>query len=233
MEDNLKERKKGKISRRKFIENIAIGGALFLFEGIGMVSLSFGKDGTYSMIIVEYNKCAGCRTCETVCSAANHKIKIGGVDYPGLGNPNLSNIRVYSYNPDTFVPNVCQFCEDSPCVNACPSPIDKKTGKKALSKDEVLGNIIYNPSVCMHCGNCARACKEKSAGVIIFDEQERRPTGMCTLCGGDPQCVKYCPYGALHFVKGKVKRKFYKMKPDKIAEILAREWYKGKGGKVQ
>ncbi len=232
--EELKQEKRKTISRKKFIENVAIGGALFLFKGVGMVSLSFGKDGSYSMIIVEYEKCAGCRTCETVCSASNHPIRIAGKEYPGLGNPYLANIKVYSYNPDTFVPNVCQFCTDSPCVDACPSPINKKTGKKALSKDTVLGNIVYDPTVCMHCGNCARACKEKSAGVIIFDEVNRRPTGMCNLCGGDPQCVKYCPYGALHFVKGKIdKRRFYKMKPDKIAEILAKEWYKGKGGKVQ
>ena len=45
----------------------------------------------------------------------------------------------------------------------------------------------------------------------------------CDLCGGDPQCVKYCEFGALEFVDADevayIKRK---TGADKLAEALKR-----------
>ncbi len=219
--------KKKSLTRRKFLKDVAIGGATLIFGDFALVSFGFSKDKkSFHMIVVNYNRCAGCRTCETVCSAFNHQLNIDGKKVLGIGNPFLSNIRVYSYNPDFFVPNVCQFCDDTPCVNACPAPKDSK-GRKALYKDEKLGNIVNDPKRCLRCGNCARACKKFGAGVIIPNPETNRPERMCTLCGGDPQCVKECPYGALQFITGKMRPKYYKMSPDRIAEDYIKELYKG------
>ncbi len=218
-----------KISRKEFIEK-TLKTAVALAAGSNLFSFTVGEDGTFYGIIVNYNLCTGCRTCEIACSSFHNKMVINGKVYPGLPQPERARIRVFSYNPDLFIPTMCQFCKDSPCVNSCPSPVDKKTGKKALSKNKKFGNIIFNSSVCLHCGNCYRACKEKSVGIIRFDEENKQPYGFCDLCGGGPQCVKQCPYGALKFIKGKVKRKYYKMPADLIAKELSKKFYKGLGG---
>jgi carbon-monoxide dehydrogenase iron sulfur subunit len=42
---------------------------------------------------------------------------------------------------------------------------------------------------------CVRACP---SGAMGFDKKEKL-ADKCDLCGGDPECVKHCFYGALEF----------------------------------
>ena len=214
-------------TRRDFIKKTALGGtALFVFGNFGVLRLAkviAGEEPAYSMIIVDYDKCTGCRTCETVCSSYNHKQKVQGEMLPGLGNPHYSNIRVYGFNPDADVPAVCAMCPDNPCIDACPVSRDPKTGRKALYREDKTLTIKNDLERCIGCGSCADACR---VGVIIPNPETNKPERMCTLCDGDPQCVKYCPYGALSYVKVNTDREFYAMKPDKIARELIKGWYK-------
>lgn len=219
----------GNFSRREFMRNLAVGGGVILFSGFGYHSLltkGYGKDVAYSMILVDYSKCTGCRTCEAVCSSFNHRKVVKGENLPGLGNPHLSNIRVHSYNPDVDVPNVCAMCVDNPCIEACPVSPDPETGRKALYRDDATQAVKNDPDRCIACGECAEACKESKRGVIIPNPETNRPERMCTLCDGDPQCAANCPYGALSHVKGKLEGQYYGMNPDKIAEMLIKNWYK-------
>lgn len=210
-------------SRRDFMKTAVGGGAMVLLGQFGVFRLAAsakeGEAASLSMILVDYSKCTGCRTCETVCSAYNHKQTVNGETLNGLGNPDLANIRVYGYNPDVDVPAVCAMCPDTPCVEACPVDPDPKTGRRALYREKTIKN---DPERCIACGSCAEACR---VGVIIPDAKTSKPEHMCTLCGGDPQCVKYCPFEALSQVKVDTGRKFYAMKPEQIAEKLIAEWY--------
>ncbi|MEA3343614.1 MAG: 4Fe-4S dicluster domain-containing protein [archaeon] len=219
-------------TRRDFIKKMAIGGGAIIFFGnLGLLQLSckrLGQAGechAYSMILVDYSKCTGCRICETVCSAYNHTQKVNGKVLPGLGNPFYSNIRVYSFNPDVDIPAVCAMCPDNPCINACTVPFDPKTGKKALYRDDKTSAIKNDPNRCIGCGSCAEACSEQSAGVIVPNLETNKPEGMCNLCGGDPQCVKYCPYGALSLVEVSPDEEFYRMPSELIAKEWTKRWY--------
>jgi len=221
-----------KSTRRDFIKNMAIGGGAVIFFGnFGLLQVSckrLGQGGnglSYSMILVDYSKCTGCRTCETVCSAYNHKQKVSGKVLPGLGNPFCSNIRVYSFNPDVDIPAVCAMCPDNPCIKACPVLPDPKTGRKALYRDEKTLAIRNDLNRCIGCGSCAEACSARGVGVIVPNAETNKPERMCTLCGGNPQCVRYCPYGALSLVKVNPDREFYQTPPDKIAKELTKRWY--------
>jgi len=223
-------------SRREFLKMAAGGMGGVLIAGRYLVRALYGRparDSTqtppekmvYSMIVVDFNKCTGCRTCETVCSSFNHKVQIGGKELLGLGNPALANIRVYPYNPDVDVPVNCLMCEDAPCIEACPVEPDPQTKHRALFREGKLPILHNDPARCIGCGSCAEACKLKRVGAIVPNRETNKPERMCTLCGGDPQCVRYCPYGALsHIVEG-TPGQHYGFSPDKVAKALAKLWY--------
>lgn len=212
-------------SRRRFMKTALGGGAMVMFGPFGVLRLSRATEGKLeglSMIVVDYTKCTGCRTCETVCSAFNHKLTINGELLKGLGNPDLANIQVHPYNPDVDVPAVCAMCPDTPCIEACPVDPDPATGRRALYREAKNQAITNDAERCISCGSCAEACR---VGVIRQNIETDRPEHMCTLCGGDPQCVKHCPFGALSYVKVDTDREFYGQRPEQIAEQLIEKWY--------
>ena len=212
-------------SRRNFMKAAFSSGAMIFLGQFGVFRLTMaqqGEENSLSMIIVDYSKCTGCRTCETVCSAFNHPEEVNGELLKGTGNPYLSNIKVYAFNPDVDVPAVCAMCPDNPCVEACPVDPDPSTGHRALYRDSKTMTITVDPNRCIGCKSCAEACR---VGVIVPQPETALPERMCTLCNGDPQCVKYCPFGALSHVKVDISKEFYGMKPGQIAEKLIKEWY--------
>lgn len=166
------------VSRREFIKGIGIGaGAIVLFTqfGIHAVAWADSKKPVLKMVLADYGKCTGCRTCEAVCSSYNRPVTLNGEKMPGLGNPRYSNIRVESFNPEVDVPNVCAMCADTPCVNACPVEPDPGTGRRALYRDEVTHTLSNDADRCIGCGSCAEACAEKRTGVIRLDSQMGKP----------------------------------------------------------
>jgi anaerobic carbon-monoxide dehydrogenase iron sulfur subunit len=216
------------ITRREFVRRVGIwGGALFLSGRLGVHAAAWAELGkpVLKMVLVEYGKCTGCKTCEAACSSHNKPVTINGESLPGLGNPYYSNIQVESFNPDVDIPNVCAMCADTPCINACPVDPDLKTGRRALYRDESTQTIRNDSSRCTGCGSCAEACGTKRTGVITLNPQTGKPERICTLCDGDPQCVKHCPFDALMYVEVRSDGKFYGFAPEKIAAELANSWY--------
>jgi Fe-S-cluster-containing hydrogenase component 2 len=222
-------RKETFFARRDFLKVTALaGGSLVLLGRFGVLGAAWAGagDSVLKMVLVDFEKCTGCRTCETVCSSFNRKVKVGGETLAGLGNPFYSNIWVHRFNPEVDVPIVCAMCPDSPCVNACPVEPDSKTGRRALYRDENTGTIQNDPRRCIACSSCVEACANQRTGIIRMDPQRDKPMGFCTLCGGDPQCVKLCPFEALSLVEVRKDRKFYGLGPDRIAAQLTKDWYK-------
>ena len=216
------------LTRREFIKGMGIGGGAIVLLGqfgIHAVAWADSRNPVLKMVLVDYGKCTGCRTCEAVCSSHNRPLTIEGEKAPGLGNPRYSNIRIESFNPEVDIPNVCAMCADTPCVNACPVEPDPKTGRRAIYRDKTSHTIHNDPDRCIGCRSCAEACSAQRTGVISPDSATGRPQRMCTLCGGDPQCVKRCPFEALSYVEVRADRKFYGLGPDKIAAELAMNWY--------
>ena len=214
-----------KYTRRHFLQDIALGGGgLVVLGTFGFRILKDNKNHLIKAISINFEKCAGCRTCETACSAFNHPITINGEKMNGLGNPHLSNIKVYHFNPDIDIPTTCAICPDSPCINACPVSHDLITGRKALYRDENL-TIKNDLDRCIGCMQCAKACEDLRGGVIHPNSETDRPQGMCTLCDGNPQCVQNCPFGALEYIEMPADRDLVNLAPAKIAEKLINELY--------
>jgi len=214
-----------KYTRRHFLQNMALGaGGLVVLGSYGFRIYIDREHNLIKAISVDFEKCAGCRTCETACAAFNHPINLEGEKLNGLGNPHLSNIKVYHFNPDVDVPVTCAICNDAPCIEACPVEPHPTTGRKALYRDTNM-TIKNDKDRCIGCTQCAQACKEMRAGIIHPNPKTNMPERMCTLCDGNPSCVENCPFGALDFLEMPANRELNRLAPEKIAERLIQQFY--------
>lgn len=67
----------------------------------------------------------------------------------------------------------------------------------ALQIDPKTGARVIDPEKCVGCGECMAACPWN---MIVHNEEADKNT-KCDLCGGDPQCVKYCPASAIKYIQ--------------------------------
>ena len=117
--------------------------------------------------------CSGCMVCEIVCSMKHWNII----------NPKKSGIRIEKKSVTEDIPHVCSHGKECnlECVDACKFDAMK-----------VNDGIVYvDYENCVGCGACERACPLNA--VWIFDKKAYK----CDLCGGEPQCVKFCSQNAL------------------------------------
>jgi carbon-monoxide dehydrogenase iron sulfur subunit len=118
------------------------------------------------------SQCTGCRICELVCSFFHYKIF----------NPSLSRIKVITDESELLdFPVTCRHCLDPTCQSVCPT--------QAISRNNQQGVNQIDEELCVGCGECVSACP---FGAIFIPLGEKAPI-CCDLCGGEPQCVKYCP----------------------------------------
>ena len=134
-------------------------------------------------IVVNPDRCTGCKICELVCSFKHH----------GEFNPSKSRIKVNIFPKEAFFyPNVCSQCVEAWCAKICPA--------SALKRNEKTGVIELQVTRCVGCKMCMQACP---FGVMGFDS-EKGVSDKCDLCGGEPECVKYCFYNALQYKEPEV-----------------------------
>jgi len=135
------------------------------------------------MLVVNPNLCTACRICELVCSFKCH----------GEFNPAKSRIKITFLPRDFFYyPNVCSQCTDAPCVKVCPV--------NALKRISDISIVELDKSRCIGCKLCMQACP---FGAMGFNTEEG-VSEKCNLCEGDPECVKYCFFGALEYKEPEV-----------------------------
>lgn len=132
-------------------------------------------------IRVNKNNCSGCKLCVMNCSFWHFDVTA----------PHLSRIRIIGTEATaTFKPTLCHQCIRRYCIESCPT--------HALSINEITGAIDVNRQLCTLCGECVEACIYDA--IYISKDPEGQPILMvCDLCGGDPQCVKYCRLDAIAF----------------------------------
>jgi anaerobic carbon-monoxide dehydrogenase iron sulfur subunit len=131
------------------------------------------------VLVVDQQKCTGCRQCEAVCS----------IFHNGASNPGRSRIRVLKLDEIGFcLPMSCQNCEKPHCTEVCPA--------KACHRDLPTNKVIIDKKKCIGCKTCILACP---FGAPSFDSVEH-VTIKCDFCDGAPQCVAFCETKAIDYV---------------------------------
>ena len=120
--------------------------------------------------------CLGCGSCVSVCSIFHE----GAVD-EALARISLER-RIFSIE---YLVHFCRQCHHAECYYACP--------EGAINVDQKTGARVIDESLCTGCRSCIEACP---FDMISFSD-ERNVALKCDFCGGEPQCVKFCPTGAL------------------------------------
>lgn len=134
--------------------------------------------GEQKYMLVDYNKCTGCRLCTLVCSLIK----------TGTCNSARARIRVADWKEKGFiVPLVCQDCAEPICMTACK--------EQAIIRDLKTGAITIAREKCTNCKRCIMVCP---FGGPSFDPVAKEVV-LCDHCGGNPACVDVCSRGALKY----------------------------------
>lgn len=101
------------------------------------------------VLMIEYEKCVSCRTCEMACSAKH----LGAV------NRFQSRISVIKWGMEgEGIPIACSHCESAPCQAICPVT--------AITREQPLGRVTVDHDKCIGCRMCVAVCP---FGAITFD----------------------------------------------------------------
>ncbi len=162
-------------------------------------------------MVIDLKRCIGCNACTLACKQENGTPE--GIHYARVIT---REIGTYPKTRRTFLPVLCNHCDDAPCAQACPS------GATWIRND---GLVMVEREKCIGCRACAVACpymnrhfieKELLAHgygsdglspyeAVKFAEFEEGTMTKCTLCahrvdqGLEPACVVTCPTDARIF----------------------------------
>jgi Fe-S-cluster-containing dehydrogenase component len=98
-----------------------------------------------------------------------------------------------------FIGIHCAHCDTPLCMASCPA--------EAIKKDEKTGMVTIDNLKCIGCRTCIVACPVSNP----WYDEVRKTVYKCDLCGGDPQCVKFCPTAAIQYIPREKARELVKL----------------------
>lgn len=151
--------------------------------------------------LIDLKKCTGCYDCQVAC-----KDEHCGNDWSPYAKPQPTIGQFWMHVTEqergqrphvkvTYLPVLCQHCDDAPCAKACASD--------AISQRED-GIVIVDPEKCTGCKACVNACPFDA----VFFNDELNIAQKCTGCShlvdrgwpiSEPRCVNNCHTGALSY----------------------------------
>lgn len=149
------------------------------------------------MLVHHSERCVGCRRCEIACTISHD-----GKDQPSIARVKVQRNRRFGpegprvgfgrgeglFGNFRVIADTCLQCPHPvSCMTACP--------EGAIGVDPTTGARVIDANKCVGCQTCLKACPW---AMTSFDKETKKAT-KCDLCGGDPQCVKWCPSGAMQY----------------------------------
>ena len=145
-------------------------------------------------IIIDQDKCDGCKNCSIACMQAHREEKNNSrgtvYDLDLLDLKNEARHTIVRNGKGGYNPVFCRHCAVPDCVGACMSG--------ALKKEDATGHVQYDEKRCGTCFMCVMSC---TYGNIKPDKASRTKILKCDFCkeeNEDPNCVKSCPKKAIH-----------------------------------
>lgn len=141
-------------------------------------------------ILVETDRCTGCKSCELACAAA-HSASGDLIGAVLKGERPVRRVHVETNGERTLnMPIQCRQCRDPKCASAC------MTG--AMHLDDETGLVLNREEKCVGCWMCVMACPY---GVIAPSEEQKVAIkcDQCLSIGHEPACVRACPTKAFSF----------------------------------
>jgi anaerobic carbon-monoxide dehydrogenase iron sulfur subunit len=122
--------------------------------------------------VIDVDRCVGCQSCMFGCTL---RLGEGGLASSCIWVHSRGGVR------QGFTVIVCRACPDPPCSRVCPTDaLPVRDG----------GGVRLQASLCIGCGNCARACP---FGAVLWNVENNKPQ-ICVYCG---YCAAYCPYDVI------------------------------------
>jgi len=141
-------------------------------------------------ILVHFEKCTGCKSCELAC-AVEHSVSKNLMQ--AIFEPRPPRHRIYVEAVGSKpVPVHCHHCEEAPCEKACISG--------AIRTEMQRGAVVLLGQKCIGCWSCVMVCP---VGVIGRQHNGHSVAFKCDRCPDrdTPACVAGCPTHALEFVE--------------------------------
>lgn len=125
-------------------------------------------------LILDAEKCTGCKICELACSARHQRVF----------NPKKAHLKIIGTHTKTVIQKQlksCTLCLD--CVKNCPVEAITFNGKW----------LVVDGELCTGCGQCVNTCPE---GIIYLKNDGT--AAVPDFCEGNPSCIEWCPHQALN-----------------------------------
>lgn len=154
-------------------------------------------------LVIDLKRCVGCNACTLAC-----KQEHGTPQGMHFARVVTREVGTYPVTTRTFLPVLCNHCQEAPCAEVCPS------GATYIRPD---GIVMVDNQKCIGCRACAVACPYLNRhyvaeGSLDHADGERSPfeevklmafdegtMAKCNLCahrvdqGIEPACVVTCP----------------------------------------
>lgn len=154
------------------------------------------------VMVLDLKRCIGCQSCTIAC-------KLENATPPGIFWAKVLETETgkYPQAKRSFIPVLCNHCQDPPCLRACPS------GATTKRED---GLVLIDQDTCIGCKACIVACpyearsfREDGRGYfseeltpfekVGYQKHQKGVVSKCNFCkdrvdkGLEPACVQTCP----------------------------------------
>lgn len=138
-------------------------------------------------MVIDVRKCIGCHACSAVCRIEHEVVPEGNRSWV-----TEDEVGTYPEVHTLKLPQLCNHCDKTPCVEVCPVEATWKTEE---------GLVLIDKEKCIGCNACIEPCPYGAR----FKETENKKVDKCDFCshrlenGLIPGCISTCTSQARYF----------------------------------